>query len=207
MSSVIIDLQYLPSLEYFVCLLKHENVFLEINEFYEKQSYRNRCYIRGANGIQTLTIPVKNGNSKVLMKDVEIDYNQKWVNEHWRSINSAYGKAPYFEFFGIYFEKLYAQKPRLLLDFNQQLLTLCLKLMKWDKKLTSTENYQPIQPEGFLDLRSVVHPKTHWQNNSIYKAHAYNQVFGKDFESNLSIIDLLFCEGPNAKNILAQSMA
>lgn len=207
MSTAVIELQYLPSIEYFVCLLKHEHVFIEINEYYEKQSYRNRCYIRGANGIQALTIPVKKGNSKILIKEIEIDYAQKWVNEHWRSINSAYGKAPYFEFFADYFGKVFEQKPRYLIDFNQQLLTLCLKLMKWDKRLPNTEIYQQELPEGILDLRSVVHPKTNWQNNSIYKPIPYNQVFGKDFDMNLSIIDILFCEGPSAKNILAQSMA
>lgn len=207
MSTALIDLHYLPSLEYFVCLMKHDNIIIEVNEYYQKQSYRNRCYIRGANGIQALTIPIKNGNSKILIKEIEIDYQQKWLNEHWRSINSAYGRAAYFEFFDIYFQKIFEQKPALLIDFNYQLLTLCLKLMKWDKKLTNTESYQQSLPEDFLDLRSVVHPKTYWQNNSLYKTKKYNQVFGKDFDSNLSIIDLLFCEGPSAKNILAQSMA
>ena len=96
-----LDLQYLPSLEYFAALLKYDYVYLEANEHYQKQSYRNRCYIRAANKVDLLSVPVLDGRRKVLIRDIRIDYQQGWLKDHWRAITSAYGKTPYFEQHGL----------------------------------------------------------------------------------------------------------
>lgn len=203
--AIVIDLQYLPCLEYFGCLLTSEKVFIEANEYYVKQSYRNRCYILTANKIDALTIPVKFGNKKILVKDIKIDYQQKWVNNHWRAIQSAYGKAPFFEFYAEYFEKLFYKNHQFLFDFNYELLVLCLKFLQESPKLAMTQTYNNVSENGIIDLRSVIHPKTEFNKQRYYKPVAYNQTFGSNFAGNLSILDLLFNEGNNAKNIIKSS--
>ncbi|NJO02926.1 MAG: WbqC family protein [Bacteroidia bacterium] len=94
--AIIIDLQYLPCVEYFLCFRAFPKVCLDIYEYYEKQSYRNRCRIMTAHGPQDLSIPVIKPGHQKRFKDIRIDYSQKWVNIHWRTIQSAYGKAPFF---------------------------------------------------------------------------------------------------------------
>jgi hypothetical protein len=203
--AIIIDLQYLPCLEYFICLLQAKKVILEAHEHYVKQSYRNRCYIRAANRIDPLTIPVKGGNKKNQVKDIQIDYQQKWLNNHWRAIQSAYGKAPFFEYFADYLESVFFKKHIFLFDFNLELLSACLRLLQTSVDIEITKEYHQGLNNDQVDLRSVVHPKKEPFENHIYRPLPYNQIFGNEFVGNLSVIDLIFNEGPNARNILTLS--
>ena len=198
-----IDLQYLPSLEYFCALLAHDKIIIEAHEYFEKQSYRNRCKIQTTNKIDTLTIPVKNGNSKVLIKDLRIDYHQDWTRRHWGAIHSAYGKSPFFEFYSDYFRTLIEKKPDFLFDSNLDLLTICLKLLRLEKTIIFTENYEKDLED---DYRGLIHPKRNFTENQLYKPVSYRQNFGNDFEPNLSILDLLFCQGNQSLKILQESV-
>jgi hypothetical protein len=208
----LISLHYLPSLEYFSVLLKSEEVVLDIGENYVKQTYRNRCNILTANGLQTLIIPVINGNSlkKQATKDIKIDYQQNWLNQHWRAIISAYNNAPFFEFFADDFEKIFFKKPVFLSEITLPLLTKCTNFLNLEKKITISETYCNISEEPYkshyTDLRGVIQPKNHFSQNNFYHPTSYFQVFGNDFEPNLSIIDLMFCQGKQTQNILQQSL-
>ena len=198
-----IDLQYLPSLEYFCALLAHDEIIIEAHEYFEKQSYRNRCRIQTTNKIDTLTVPVKNGNSKILIKDLRIDYHQDWTRRHWGAIHSAYGKSPFFEFYSDYFRILIEKKPDFLFDFNMDLLTICLKLLRLEKTIIFTENYEK---DHESDFRGLIHPKRNIVENQLYEPVPYRQNFGNEFEPNLSIIDLLFCQGNQSLTILRDSV-
>ena len=201
----LLDLHYFPSIEYFVLLSNYEKVQVEAHENYEKQSYRNRCYILGSNKIQALTVPVLNGNSKVIVKDIKIDYSQKWLNIHWRSIASAYGKSPFFMFYGDYFEKIIYKKYEFLYDLNFELLLLLIKFLGLKTRIETTSVYQKDVGTEFLDLRSTIHPKTDFKENGFFTPYRYNQIFGREFVNNLSILDLLFCEGRNTLEVLRKS--
>jgi hypothetical protein len=205
-NQVVIEPHYLPSIEFFACIHPYENLQIEVEENYIKQTFRNRCYILGANNTQTLTIPVINGNSKILMKDIQIDNSQRWSGEHWRSIQSAYGKAPFYEFFSDYFENSFSQKKRFLLDFNLEMMTICLTLLKQSKNISKTEKFEKVLKNDVLDARSLITPKETHAKRQIYKPYPYMQVFGKDFVVNLSIIDLLMNEGPNAQTVVTNSI-
>jgi WbqC-like protein family len=203
--SVLIDLHYLPSLEFFTCILNFDEIILESNENFVKQSYRNRCYLKGANKIEMLSVPIIDGNKKILIKDIKIDYCQRWEAIHWRTINAAYGKSPFFEFFADYFQNIYHKKPTFLWDLNLNFLTLCLKLMKQNKTISQTEIYEKDAKLGVFDARSLINAKKSFNTNNFYLPTVYQQNFGNDFEPNLSIIDLLFCRGNQTLEILKKS--
>ncbi len=198
-----IDLHYLPSLEYFTAILNDDIVTIEAKEYYEKQSYRNRCIILTTNKIDTLSIPVLDGNKKVLIRDVRIDYSQDWVRRHWGAIYSAYGKSPYFEYYSDFFKAIFDKKTDFLFDFNLELLTLCLKLLKLNKKIVFTESFEKEAPAM---RRGLIHPKRGFEANEFYQPVAYRQNFGNEFVPNLSILDLLFCQGTQALSILKSSV-
>lgn len=192
-------------MEYFTIFNVYKNIEIEIYENFVKQSYRNRTHILSSNKISHLSIPVLGGNSKQLINEIEIDNDQRWLDIHWRGIISAYGKAPFFEYYADYFHQVLFEKHERLFDLNLKLLTLCLKLLNHDNVITFSKKYQKTLDEGTLDLRSVIHPKKVFTMNAFYKPYSYIQLFGKEFVPNLSIIDVLFCEGPNASNIIDQS--
>lgn len=205
-SSVLIELQYLPCLEYVACLLKYDTVYLEQHEFYEKQSYRNRFCILTANKVAILSVPVVKGNHKQRITDVQIDYSQNWVKDHWRTIASAYGKSPFFDHFAPYLEQIFAKQHRFLFDLNIELLTKCLNLLDAGIKINFTSTYQKYAENGQIDLRSAIHPKKDFTQNHEYQPIPYLQNFGSNFVPNLSILDALFCEGKQALHIIRQSI-
>jgi len=205
--TALIDLQYLPSLEFFAVLLSYENIVFEVEEHFIKQTYRNRCNILAANGVEKLSVPVIGGRKKIKVKDITIDHTQRWQKDHWRAIKSAYGRAPFYEFFAEYFEPFFLKQEKYLVDLNLGLLTKCLELLQTKINFSFSETYQKEPLDSKTDdLRSVVHPKVSFKNNSLYSPVAYPQVFGKNFVANLSVIDLLFCEGPNAKSLVTKSI-
>ncbi|WP_299462607.1 WbqC family protein [uncultured Microscilla sp.] len=205
--TLVLDLQYFPCIAYFVQWLKYPKVCIDIHENYEKQSYRNRCYIMLANKVACLSVPVVKGNRKQLYKDLQIDYDQKWLVQHWRSISSAYGKAPFYEYFADDFHNILHKRPRYLVDLNLELLTKCLKLLKMPESFDLSNNYINLNhTEGFREGRSAIHPKKGFQPDGQYGTFNYAQVFGKQFVPNLSVLDLLFCEGPNAGFILQKTL-
>ena len=203
--TVLIDLQYLPSVQFFSTLLHFDEVRLESNEYYLKQSYRNRSYILGANKVEMLIVPVVDGNKKILIKDIQIDYQQRWPEIHWRTIKAAYGKSPFFEFFGDYFQQTLQKKPQFLWDLNYELLTICLKLLQINKTISLTESYEKDPENGVFDARGLINPKKGSESGLEYQPIAYQQNFGNEFVPNLSIIDLLFCRGNQSLGILKKS--
>lgn len=203
-SPVLIELHYLPSLEYFIILMKCQWVMLEANENFVKQTYRNRCYIRSANKIESMSIPVNKGYKQI--RDIKIDYRQTWLKDHWRTITSAYGKSPFFEYYRDGLEAILLAKEKYLFDLNLKLLTKCLEFLGLEKEIKFTDNYEFNTKCPVLDLRSLVLPKINPCERGIYKAYPYSQIFGKDFAGNLSIVDLLFCEGPGSLSILKKSV-
>lgn len=194
------ELFYLPTLEYFTAVLGHEEILLDAGEKYQKQTYRNRTLILLANKLEILSVPVLGGNKGLPYKEIKIDYGQKWKSVHLRGIQSGYGKAPFFEYFYPYLESVYNKNLPFLFDFNLELLTVCLKLLQLDVKLSVMENIGQKNLEN--DIRGLIEAKKGFDSRSFYQSEPYSQIFGVKFAPNLSVIDLLFCEGPASKNIL-----
>ena len=203
---VLIEPHYLPCQEFLACILKFDQIILDTEAHYVKQSYRNRCKILSANNVMELSVPVQKPYSRKPLKDVQIDYRQKWMKDHWMSIQSAYGKAPFFEFYADALYRILFNKPKFLFDLNRELLEKIMQFLKVKKTITFCEKYILDPGVGVLDLRSKIHPKNKAYDYDFYKPKPYNQIFGNIFVENLSIIDLLFCEGPEAVTFLEKSV-
>lgn len=200
---MLIELHYLPNIDYFLELLKADEITLECQETYQKQTYRNRTLILGVNKVETLTIPILHRlDQNQLITATAIDYTTRWAHIHLQTLRSAYGRAPFFEYYFPLFEKIYQSKPPLLFDLNEQLLSACLKIMGVNKTFRKSEHYQPQLINPIDDKRNLIHPKKMPQNVDRIASISYTQTFGSIFVKNLSIIDLIFNEGKNSKQIL-----
>jgi hypothetical protein len=200
-----IELHYLPSLEYFAALHSINQIEIELHENFVKQSFRNRCYINTSQGIHMLIVPLREKHGKISIRDVKIDYQQKWQNNHWRAIESAYRNAPYFEFYADELEKIIYGNHPFLVSMNLELLSLCLRTLQSEKTVIETSDYQKEPKSTLYDLRNKITPKEHFSNRPFYQPVAYQQVFGNAFVPNLSFLDLLFCEGPNSVQLIRSS--
>ncbi len=204
---LLLDLQYLPNTTYFSLIAKADKVILERNENFVKQTYRNRTHILTPNGVDVLSIPLIGSQKKIGIDKIEIDHNQKWANRHWRAIKSAYGKAPFFEYYADYIKDEIYRKYTTLFELNLTLLTICLKFLQIDTPLKFTSEYKYEVKKPVLDLRSAIHPKKPLTSSLKIEYIPYPQVFGSSFVQELSILDLLFSEGPNAGTIIRHQIS
>jgi hypothetical protein len=204
----LIELHYLPCIAWFTVTHSFDTIMLEKHEHFIKQSYRSRCRILTSQGIQELTVPLTgksarmNGHGKTVITDIKIDYSQKWLNNHWRSIVSAYNNAPFFEYYSDAFHNTLYKEHKFLYDLNLELLTICRGILKLSNGITETMAYEKIPSGGAVDLRNVVNAKKPAGYEKYVRPVPYAQVFGHTFAANMSIIDLIFCEGPNARQVI-----
>jgi hypothetical protein len=199
--TAILSTAYLPNIQYFSKLLLHQHAIVDVFETYQKQSYRNRCSIYGANGLQDLTIPVikPNGNHTVT-KDIIIEYETNWQHVHWQAIVSAYGHSSFFEIFEPELVHLFEKKEKYLVDFNFNILQQIKESTGISFNLNLSSEFIPKDGDIF-DFRDSIHPKQRMQKPDAYfEPKPYFQVFSNSHGIiyNLSIIDLLFNEGPQA---------
>ncbi|MDR2284927.1 MAG: WbqC family protein [Sphingobacterium sp.] len=198
---VLLSANYLPPVSYFHAIAQNPGtVLIDQYEHFPKQTYRSRTHIATANGILDLMIPIQHGRKEhVAMKEVKISYDHDWQRLHWSSIQTAYRSSAYFEYYEDEFAPFYERKFDYLFDFNLEQLQLTLQLLKLPRELQRTEAYTK-NYEG-LDFRTSIHPK----KPSVYaNPKAYYQVFEErtGFQPNVSIIDLLFNQGPQSKMFL-----
>ena len=192
---------YAGNLMYYSVLSKSSKVYIDGFENFQKQSYRNRCVISSPNGPLKLIIPIIR-ISKNIVKDVKIDNHQNWRKIHWKSLESSYRSSPYFEFYEDEFKPLYLEKKiEYLLDFNQQINLVLLRCLNIDTEIIFSDSYIE-KVEKVNDFRDIIHPTS--KPSEKVKKMKYSQVFqeSQDFIYNLSVFDLLFNQGPLAKQLL-----
>jgi len=191
---------YLAPITYYSQILENgkENRF-ERFEHYPKQTYRNRATIHSPNGKLDLIVPVKKGvGGHTKMRDVRISYEFDWQRLHWMSLQTSYRSSAYFEFYEDDFARFYEKKTDFLIDYTFSIHEYIMKLLKIERQIKFTSEYEKDYPE-LIDLRNSIHPK---------KAHSPNKHYFQVFESNngfipnLSIVDLLFNKGPESKEYI-----
>ena len=197
---VLVSTAYLPPAEYFSLFQKADEILIEREENYLKQSYRNRCYILSAHGIQLLTVPVYLGSlHKTSIKDIRIDYSKRWQKVHLGAIVASYNSSPYFQYYFDDIEKIISGNFEFLIDLNMKLTELILKMLKIKAKPAWSSHFEPAVNEAY-DYRYRLTPK----KISEYKVKEYLQVFsGKNgLVQQLSVLDLIFNTGPEASSYL-----
>ena len=208
MQQVALSTAYFPPLQYISKFLAG-SVTIEAHESYRKQSYRNRCKILAANGPMALTVPVaKWHGERMPIAEVQIDYDKPWQNNHLKSIESAYKSSPFYDYYIDDFMPFFENRYERLFDYNQQILEVILKTLGIKPSIDYTTDFDKTI-EGKADLRYSISPKESQQQPDPYFTPVeYYQVFADrhGFTPNLSILDLLFNEGPMAKSILEQSI-
>ena len=202
---VLIELQYFPPIQYYTKFLLYPKVVIEQHENYQKGGYRNRCKIVNANATQLLTVPlVKGKNEKQTIKEVQISYTDNWQRIHWTSIQSAYGNAPFFEHYADHFKGFFNQKHETLFDLNRVILHKTLQILRIPTDIETSQSYVP-SPTDIVDLRNKISTRKSntFVDNNFLPIH-YSQVFEEKhgFLPNLSILDLIFCKGPEAHSYL-----
>ena len=183
---------YFAPISQYVAIFKNNEIIFEVEDNFQKQTYRNRCNIYGANGKLTLNIPIIH-NGKQKTKDIRIDNSAKWQRLHFRSLSAAYNSSPFFEFYEDDLRPLYEQKQKFLLDFNIKCHEFIMTALQSEIGYSKTDTYE-VKP-NILDFRNLAIAK----KEPNYSFDSYFQVFNNKhgFITNLSVLDLLFMEGPN----------
>jgi len=197
---VLVSTAYLPPVEYISLFSGTDQILIESEENYLKQSYRNRCYILSAHGPQILTVPVFLGSlHKTHIKDIRIDYSKRWQQVHLGALTASYNASPYFQFYFSEFEKIISAKNNFLIDLNTKLTEAILKMLRMKIEVAFTAEYQA-EGSAENDYRYKISPK----KESSYTCKKYLQVFdsGEGFVNRLSIVDLIFNTGPEAASYL-----
>ncbi|HAD14513.1 MAG TPA: hypothetical protein DCF33_18980 [Saprospirales bacterium] len=194
----LLESQYFPDISWCAAFYQEATVSLDAAEHYQKGGLRNKCFIAGPNGVQRLSIPLLKGkHQQAPIREVKISYDEPWQRQHWRSIQAAYGNAPYFEHYSPEIELIFAKKWTFLFDLNLEIISLILKRrLGWS---------------GTLLMEAVYHQPGAYPSGKDYRNGKfcttplpYPQVFQErhGFLPGLSILDLLFCCGKTSTEVL-----
>lgn len=205
---MVLSTAYLGNIQYYSKLLSSQTL-IDTHENYLKQSFRNRCQILGANGVQTLTVPVlQPGGTKVATQQIRIDASKRWQHTHWQAIASAYRNSPFFVHYQQALAVHYQRPYTYLVELNEALQESILRLLGLPVHVLHSDAYvQEVAPGQ--DFRTSLSPKPRLQRpDPAFICPEYYQVFAERmaFAPNLSILDLLFCEGPAAADLLRQTI-
>jgi len=206
---LILPTAYLGNIQYYTKLLQTaEPVVIDGGEHYRKQSFRSRCEILGANGVIALTVPVyKTSGAKTPSREVRIDHSKAWRHQHWNSIHSAYKNSPYFDYYAETFEPIYQKHYDLLWELNRDLQQVVLDILEIKGNFSYSELYIEAGNED-QDWRNALSDKPRLKlPDPTFTPAPYYQVFSErtEFAPNLSILDLIFCEGPSSLEIIRKS--
>ena len=193
---ILIHPNYFPNIHQFRQIIKANSILFEVSDNYQKQTFRNRTYIYGANGKLGLFIPVIHSHkNRELFKDVKISYESNWMDLHLKSLQSAYRSSPYFEYFEDDFIKLYSEKEKFLADFNIKCIKLISNLLDLDLDFKISSKYVE-KTNDIIDLRDLSNAR----KEKKIETPKYIQVFESKhgYLNNLSTLDLIFSEGTNS---------
>ena len=207
MTTALLQTTYFGPIQWYQKLYRYDYCLIEQYDSYQKQTYRNRCLIATANGVQALTVPVESDkreviSDKCLVKDIRISDHNQWRRVHWNALQSAYNESPFFDYYAGDLHPFFERKYNFLVDFNEAIRQKICELIDIQPQVEYTSLYTlAITPQtsALFDYRDVIHAK-HPQPDDTFEAKRYWQVFQHKygFLPNLSILDLLFCMGPES---------
>lgn len=203
MSTALLQTTYFGPIQWYQKLCRYDQTLIEQYDSYQKQTYRNRCVIATANGLQALTVPVEHDtlnikNEILKVKDLRISDHNNWRRIHWNALQSAYNESPFFDYYADDIRPFFEKKYEFLVDFNEAIRQTVCNLLDIHPQVSYTTDFSR-QSSDIDDYREVINAK-HPQADADFQPRRYWQVFeGKHgFQSNLSILDLLFNMGNEA---------
>ena len=203
MTTALLQTTYFGPVQWYQKLYRYDRCLIEQHDSYQKQTYRNRCVIATANGLQALTVPVEHGTTTleqetIKTKDLRISDHNQWRRVHWNALQSAYSESPFFEYYADDIRPFFEQKYDYLIDFNEAIRQKMCELIDIHPQVVYSSAFMADSPEA-ADFRDVIHAK-HPQPDADFGPKRYWQVFQHKhgFLPNLSILDLLFNMGPES---------
>ena len=197
---ILIHPNYFPNIHQFTQIIKADIILFEASDNYQKQTFRNRTYIYGANGKLGLFVPViHTHNNRELFKNVKISYDSNWMDLHLKSLQSAYRSSPYFEYFEDNFVKLYSEKEKFLVDFNIKCIKLISNLLDLNLNYKISNEYIE-KTNDIIDLRGLSNARKEKKIDTPKYIQVFETKHG--YLNNLSIVDLVFSEGPNSVSLI-----
>ena len=198
MNTVLVHPNYGTPIAQYAAIAQGENVLFEAHDNYQKQTYRNRIKIATSSGVLQLTIPIlHNKDSKERQQSFKVRIENKfhWQRDHWRSLKVAYQTSPYFEYYEDTFEPLYHTIYDTLIDFTLALHDIIMECLQLEVKHNYTTSFEK-KPIDLIDFRHLTLAK----KDPAIVLPEYHQLFREKhgYLPNLTILDLLFNEGPNA---------
>ena len=207
MTTALLQTTYFGPIQWYQKLYRYDHCMIEQYDSFQKQTYRNRCVIATANGVQALTVPVEHEtlnmkHETLKIKDIRISDHNQWRRVHWNALQSAYSESPFFEYYVDDLHPFFEQKYEYLLDFNEAIRQKVCELIDIHPQVTYTTDYTSSvshQSSAITDFRDVINAK-HPQPDAEFTPKEYWQVFQHKhgFLPNLSILDLLFNMGPES---------
>ena len=210
MSTALLQTTYFGPIQWYQKLYRYDHCLIEQYDSYQKQTYRNRCIIATANGLQALTVPVEHETLNIKhetlkVKDLRISDHNNWRRIHWNALQSAYSESPFFDYYADDIHPFFEKKYEFLIDFNEAIRQKVCELLDIHPNVSYTSDFRlqtsdiRLQTSDITDFREVIHAK-HPLADADFQPQRYWQVFeGKHgFQANLSILDLLFNMGPES---------
>lgn len=198
MSQALLSSAYFGPVQWFQKLHRYDRCLIERYDNYVKQTYRNRCVIAATGGPQTLTVPIERyDGSKCLMRDIRISDHGAWRHVHWNAIVSSYGESPFFDYYADDILPFFERRWKYLYDFNLDITHTVCSLLDIRPVIEPTSDYIRTEDVAADDFRDSIRPK-HPLPDAAFEPRPYYQVYSRKhgFLPNLSILDLLFNEGP-----------
>lgn len=202
-NKVLLDCEYFACIDWYAVFLQSQEVNMELYEFFERKTYRNRCEIAGPNGKITLSVPLEHGrNQRAIMKDIRVCNNEKWQLLHWKTLCACYRRAPFFEYFEYAFAQFFSKNFTFLTDVLDESHQLILQLLKINQAYAFTTFYEKTPSHPTEDFRNHFSPQTPPQ----YFTGRYMQIFEErnTFLPNLSILDMLFACGNRTQSTILE---
>lgn len=191
---------YFGPVQWYQKLNQSDRCLIECHDHFIKQTYRNRCVIATTNGLQALTVPIERfEGAHCAMLNIRISDHGSWRHLHWNALQSAYGESPFFEFYADDIRPFFERRWEFLVDFNMEITQKMCELLDIQPHITLTDAYVSAEDVGATDYRDVIRPKNPLPDDR-FQPRRYYQVYEQKhgFQPNLSILDLLFNEGPEA---------
>ena len=206
-ATALLSSTYFGPVQWYQKLNRYEACLIERCDSFIKQTYRNRCIIAATGGRQALTVPIVHDEGDMLMRDVRISDHGNWRHLHWNALLSAYGESPFFDFYADDLRPFYEKRWAFLFDFKMEIMQKMCELLDIEPRVSTTDEYvflpenkgSEVTDAGIMDFRDAIRPK-HPLPDAEFEPQEYYQVYAlkHGFQSNLSILDLLFNEGPEA---------